>query len=337
MILLIAFIIQLLIKNNAVNTFKILPNIAHKQKSHKYSKSYDIIEDNDENKLLDGIKSVTSSIQQAATKSSTNLQSAMESASSTAASNLQSIKKGTERNSKEVIRWIDNQAKNGTSIVGTKTKSMILQFTNKTSYEFGDVSKEILRRLTSQDNSIQDTIVLLKLFVTISASITPLAKVLPIAILLDALNFSLEKKIGGELLQVLASSLDERFTAAIFTSDDTFALGDFAKRSVINAISKFTGKEQYESGDIKNAVEQQMNDNNYDIPKLEFKLDGSNSEFEQWDKAFIQSHPDSDDIIATNNNMDRYDDDVLLKSTVDDIIRSEFDEWDAMFQEKYSS
>ena len=66
--------------------------------------------------------------------------------------------------------------------------------------------------------------------------------------------------------------------------------------------------------------------------KLEIKFI-NNSEFEQWDKAFVQSHPDAKEIIASDYNSN----DELLQSTLDDIIRNELEELDAMFEKKYPS
>merc|ERR1712151_20279 len=297
-----------------------------------------------------GGKEVISAINSASNIASSGIKSS--------ASNLNSIKNNAQNSSKEVLILLSTQAKNSTNIISMQAKSMILQFTNKTKYEFGDITKEILHRLLQQENTIQDTIILLKLLITVSATITPLAKVLPIAILLDALNFSLERQVGGKLLEVLASSLDSKFTAALFTNDDTMQLGDLAKRSVIKAISSFTGKDGYSTGDISQAVKEQIDDihnndnesihpdslssNPVNAKKLELNFIG-NTEFEQWDHAFMQSQPD-DSVNAlsydnTNINNDNgncnIDNDILLRTTVDNIVRNELDEWDAMFEKRF--
>jgi len=43
--------------------------------------------------------------------------------------------------SEEIVKWIDSQAKSGTEIVSSKAKTLVLNFTGKRSYEFGDVTK----------------------------------------------------------------------------------------------------------------------------------------------------------------------------------------------------
>ena len=43
--------------------------------------------------------------------------------------------------SEEIVKWIDSQAKSGTEIVSSKAKTLVLNFTGKRSYQFGDVTK----------------------------------------------------------------------------------------------------------------------------------------------------------------------------------------------------
>ena len=43
--------------------------------------------------------------------------------------------------SEEIVKWIDSQAKSGTEMVSSKAKTLVLNFTGKRSYEFGDVTK----------------------------------------------------------------------------------------------------------------------------------------------------------------------------------------------------
>ena len=58
------------------------------------------------------------------------------SALSSAVTSLSLIKDSSEKGSKEVI-----------SLISSKAKSIVLQFTNKTNYEFGNLSKKILCQL----------------------------------------------------------------------------------------------------------------------------------------------------------------------------------------------
>jgi len=62
----------------------------------------------------------------------------------------------------EVAQWIDSQAKSGTNIVSSKAKTLVLNFTGKNEYQFGDVTKELVHRVSSADINMQDFILVLK-------------------------------------------------------------------------------------------------------------------------------------------------------------------------------
>ena len=62
----------------------------------------------------------------------------------------------------EIAAWIDAQAKSGSEAVGSKAKSLVLNFTGKKEYEFGDVAKKMVRRVSSHEVNAQDAILLLK-------------------------------------------------------------------------------------------------------------------------------------------------------------------------------
>mmetsp|Transcript_18083 Transcript_18083/g.37480 ORF Transcript_18083/g.37480 Transcript_18083/m.37480 type:complete len:438 (+) Transcript_18083:54-1367(+) len=191
----------------------------------------------------------------------------------------------------QVAQWIDAQAKFGTRTMSSKAKSLVLNFTGKEKYKFGDITKELIRRIASREVTIQDTILVIKVLIAIGASFAPFAKTLPFAVLLNALNVSLEQKVGAEVLNALALALDERLVAA-FTSDDKFRIGDAVKQSLLTGILAFTGKEKYEKGDIQHKVAEQVRENESegneeeDNSHLDLRLD---SEFEEWDKIFVEA------------------------------------------------
>jgi len=94
----------------------------------------------------------------------------------------------------------------------------------------------------------------------------------------------LEQKVGAKILEVLATTLDNRIVAALFTSDDKSLIGDVIKRSALNGVLKFTGKSNYESGDIQRAVQRGQDGDCTDNMKLDLDID---AEFEEWDKQFV--------------------------------------------------
>ncbi|KAL3782807.1 hypothetical protein HJC23_005697 [Cyclotella cryptica] len=197
---------------------------------------------------------------------------------------IQSLSRnGTERLG-EVSKWINEQTKSGTEIVSSKAKSLVLQFTGKDEYSFGDITHELIRRIATKEIAVQDTILVIKILVALGASIGPLAKALPLTILLEALNLSLEQKVGAQVLDALALSIDNRIIAA-FTQDDKVQIGDAVKRTVLTGVLAFTGKSKYESGDIRRVVQENEEDETTKPARLDLVVD---PELQEWDRLFIE-------------------------------------------------
>jgi hypothetical protein len=123
-----------------------------------------------------------------------------------------------------------------------------------------------------------------KILLALGATIGPMAELLPFTLLIEALNLSLEQKVGGKILEVLSKTLDDRIVAALFTTNDKGLIGDVIKRSVLGGILDFTGKSIYESGDIQRAV-QRGQEGDFDSMRLDLDI---NSEFEEWDRQFVE-------------------------------------------------
>jgi hypothetical protein len=214
---------------------------------------------------------------------------------------------------------------------------------------------------------MQDTILLLKILLAVGASFGPLAKALPFTVLLEALNVSLEQKVGGKVLEALALSLDDRLAVA-FTSDDRVQLGDAVKRSLLSGILAFTGKKKYEAGDIKRKVVEQVQgekeieatveniSNVFSGPaagtstvaankpiqkRLNLQIDAA---FEEWDKVFREScteeelsliYSESDDDSSSVGMYEKYKQSQISAKRMDIKIVSELEEWDEMFRKQY--
>jgi hypothetical protein len=127
---------------------------------------------------------------------------------------------------------------------------------------------------------------LIKILIALGASIGPLAKALPLTILLEALNVSLEQKVGGQVLETLALAIDSRIIAA-FSSDDKVQIGDALKRTVLSGVLAFTGKKSYESGDIVQRVVQQKEETETDETTQQLKL-VMNPELQELDRLFVE-------------------------------------------------
>jgi hypothetical protein len=260
-------------------------------------------------------------------------------------SELQSFTQEGSTRVGEVAQWIDSQAKMGTQQVSSKAKSLIQNFTGKDNYRIGDVTKELLRRIASQEVNISDTILLLKILLVVGASFGPLVKALPFTVLLEALNVSLEQKIGGKVLEALAMSLDDRLSAA-FTSDDKVQLGDAVKRSLLSGILAFTGQKSYKSGDIQRKVathdQEEVNKpaemtSIYPVleantqKQLDIRID---AEFDQWDKLFRESCEQNELALLYSDKNGPIDE--ASAKDMDMKIATELEEWNALFRKKYS-
>ena len=75
----------------------------------------------------------------------------------------------TKVEAEEIVKWIESQTKSGTVMVGQGTeavgsmaKRLVLKFTGKSTYQFGDVTREMVHRISSQEINVADTILLLK-------------------------------------------------------------------------------------------------------------------------------------------------------------------------------
>lgn len=168
----------------------------------------------------------------------------------------------------DLSRWLDQQAKGkAASITGKDeykfgdltlwadkmSKEKVGNFTDKEGYEVGDISKEVIRRVRAGDYELQDVFLALRILLSAGASLTPVAGVLPVKVLLELVNLGLAQDLTGRLVGVLAGSLDERVKEAI-TGDANYQLGDLTKKKTLQALADFTGKDSYEFGDISRKV-----------------------------------------------------------------------------------
>ena len=102
-----------------------------------------------------------------------------------------------------------------------------------------------------------------RVLLQLGASFLPIARLLPVKLLLEVLNFGLAQDIGSKVTGAVAKSLDERFKEAI-TGDAKYQLGDASKKQLSSALSKFTGKESYSFGDISQLVATRLSETSDD-------------------------------------------------------------------------
>lgn len=87
----------------------------------------------------------------------------------------------------------------------------------------------------------------------LGVSFLPIARFLPVKVLLEVLTVGLAQDVGGKVMGSVAKSLDERFKEAI-TGDAKYKMGDITKRQLSEALGKFTGQDSYTFGDISRTV-----------------------------------------------------------------------------------
>ena len=123
----------------------------------------------------------------------------------------------------------------------------------------------------------------LQIMIALGATIGPMADLLPFTFLIEALNFSLEQKVGGKILEALSKTLDNRLVAALFTADDKDLLGGVVKKTVLKGVLEFTGEKDYQAGDIQRTLQDQ--NNNMETKMLDLDV---SAEFEEWDRMFVE-------------------------------------------------
>eukprot|EP00551_Chaetoceros_affinis_P010495 CAMPEP_0203666938 /NCGR_PEP_ID=MMETSP0090-20130426/3866_1 /ASSEMBLY_ACC=CAM_ASM_001088 /TAXON_ID=426623 /ORGANISM="Chaetoceros affinis, Strain CCMP159" /LENGTH=396 /DNA_ID=CAMNT_0050530951 /DNA_START=103 /DNA_END=1293 /DNA_ORIENTATION=+ len=122
-------------------------------------------------------------------------------------------------------------------------------------YKFGDITKEIIRRVKSRDYTMEDLAILIKVLVSFGVGLSPVASFLPVKLLVDLLNYSIAGDLGTRVTSAISLELDRRMKKAI-TGNEDYKLGDATK----GAILKYTGRDEYTFGDITKTVVESVNE-----------------------------------------------------------------------------
>ena len=72
----------------------------------------------------------------------------------------------------EIITWLPPFSR----WVDSKIKAEVNKFTSKDDYQFGDMTKEIMKRVASGKYTLDDLFILLKALAMIGASLSPVGK-----------------------------------------------------------------------------------------------------------------------------------------------------------------
>ena len=194
----------------------------------------------------------------------------------------------------DISRWLDKKAKEQAS-----------KFTEKADYKFGDISKEVVRRLKDGEYTREDLWLFLKIVATIGINLQPVTSVLPLRVLTELLNMTMEASIaqtvGNKVVTAITGEIDGRMKEMI-TGDRNYQLGDITKRSV----SKWMGKENYEDGDITKIALEKMAATKDDSEKEEIlELFDTKSEedlLEEWDKKLLKDRRENEGLGELKND-----------------------------------
>jgi len=184
---------------------------------------------------------------------------------------------------------------------GDITKKMISGYTNKTDWDFQDLTGEVYNRTLSGDINLKDVILLVKVVASLGISFTPLAGVLPLKLLIELLSVGLAQEIGNRVMEIVANEVDKRINKALLEKDDATAvnstssddgnaaaavvynsmLSDVMRGELSKQVSQATGKNGiHELGDISKAI----TNNSKHLPNFDSEL---MSKLEIWDKKFL--------------------------------------------------
>ena len=95
---------------------------------------------------------------------------------------------------------------------------------------------------------------LMKMMLSIGASFSPVAGMLPAKVLIELLNYSIIAQAGEMVTSAISTELDRRMKKA-FTGDPEYQLGDISKRQLLN----FIGSDTYEFGSLTRTIIEKMN------------------------------------------------------------------------------
>jgi hypothetical protein len=195
------------------------------------------------------------------------------------------------------------------------------KFTNKERYEFGDLTREIVRRVSTGEYTLDDLFLLLKALAVFEASISPLAGLFPVKLLIELLNFSLANDVVGRVSSALAMELDRRLKKEILGGEN-YVLGDLLRELLPMLLGLLLGKvclklviskclsldfaiqyisDSYSFGDVTKTVISSIKSNQLKVvntkkeplllgtKSLDDRIEQSVSEaLEKWDEALLE-------------------------------------------------
>ena len=183
----------------------------------------------------------------------------------------------------------DNQKKNDDSISSSSSNRK-----ESSTYQFGDITKEIIRRIQSKDYTMEDLIILMKALVSLGIGLSPISSFLPMKLLIDLLNYSIAEQVSTKVASAISLEIDKRMKK-VLTGDESYQVGDFTKKAIL----RYTGKDEYTFGDITKTVVESMQE--YDKQKKEMAAFNQNVKENKKQSSLLLGDGDCDNKEATKD------------------------------------
>ena len=129
---------------------------------------------------------------------------------------------------------------------------------NAADYQFGDVTKTLLKKVLTGEYDPQDVFLALRILVVAGCTLLPIAQLLPLNTLFEMFELGLLRDVGFRVLPIVAQTIDARMKEAL-TGDANYQLGDLTKQRLRQFLARFTGKEFYEFGDVTKTIMERQN------------------------------------------------------------------------------
>lgn len=184
-------------------------------------------------------------------------------------------------------------------LLDTKAKEQVGKFTNKKGYQFGDISKELIRRFREGEYTRDDLLLFIKIVATIGINLQPVTRILPLKVLTELLNLTMEaniaQSVGGKITSTITNEIDARMKEFV-TGDRNYQAGDYTK----NFLSKWTGEE---IANQKQKGEQQRQRATNQVP-----ANYDEDLFDEWDKKLLENRKQQKGLAASKDGDENFRD-----------------------------
>jgi hypothetical protein len=229
----------------------------------------------------------------------------------------------------DLSNWLDSQAKEGAVKLDQSVKQQVQKYTQRPDYQFGDITKEVIRRFQDGEYSAEDLWLFLRIMLVLGKVVLPpVAASLPVKVLMELVELSMAQSVSQEVTGILTNEVDQRMKQ-FFVGDKAYqlgvGLGDMTKKMlvekghVVGEVAKHAGgkiseKDVFEFGDLTSKLWERFTARSEDQKKGNDETSNSASNptgdtssvlstmgesaldaFEAWDKQSLAAHNKADE------------------------------------------